>query len=100
MVGRVQEIAIGNMSGESNVLYWLRKRHIEPEPAVVQRILAAAKRAERILTVEDVYRLVNERDGAVGAEPAGSPERNVADEGSVEERASDPRWRTLAVGNV
>ena len=59
MLGREQEIAIGNMSGESNVVYWLRKQQIEPEPALVDRILAAAKRADRILTTEDLYRLVD-----------------------------------------
>ena len=37
--GREQEIEIGHMSGESNVIYWLRKRHIEPEATLVKQIL-------------------------------------------------------------
>src|SRR4029077_11851943 len=37
--GREQEIEIGHMSGESNVIYWLRKRHIEPESPLVKKIL-------------------------------------------------------------
>jgi len=59
MLGRAQEIAIGNMSGESNVLHWLREQRLEAAPALVDRILAAAKRADRILTTDDLYRLVD-----------------------------------------
>src|SRR5204862_8186458 len=40
LFGREQEIEIGHMSGESNVIYWLRKRHIDPHADLVKRIFA------------------------------------------------------------
>jgi hypothetical protein len=46
--GREQEIEIGHMSGESNVVYWLRKRHIDTDPALVAKILAVAKGADHL----------------------------------------------------
>jgi isopropylmalate/homocitrate/citramalate synthase len=60
MFGREQEIEIGHMSGESNVLYWLRKRHIEPEPALVKQILGVAKGADHILTEDEVLQVIKE----------------------------------------
>lgn len=58
--GREQEIEIGHMSGESNVVYWLRKRHIEPEPALVQKILGAAKATDHILTEDEINQVIKE----------------------------------------
>ena len=60
MFGREQEIEIGHMSGESNVLYWLRKRHVEPEPELVKRILGVAKGADHILTEDEVFQVIKE----------------------------------------
>ncbi len=60
MFGREQEIEIGHMSGESNVLYWLRKRHYEPEPALVKKILGVAKGADHILTEDEVVQVIKE----------------------------------------
>ena len=65
--GREQEIEIGHMSGESNVLYWLRKRHIETAPELVARILAAAKGTDHILTEDEIHQVIKEhRSDAAG----------------------------------
>ncbi len=58
MVGRVQGIEIGPMSGEHNVRFYLRHRGIEEHPIFVQKILDAAKRSNRLLVEEDVLRMV------------------------------------------
>jgi 2-isopropylmalate synthase len=60
MFGRTQEIAIGHMSGASNVTYWLRKKGIEPERAVVDRILAVAKRSDHLLSEDEIMAVVLE----------------------------------------
>ncbi len=57
MVGREQGIEIGPMSGEHNVRFWLHKHGIEPHPIFVEKILAAAKRSNRILTEEEIHRM-------------------------------------------
>jgi len=57
MVGREQGIEIGPMSGEHNVRFWLRKHNIEPHPVFVEKILAAAKRSNRLLTEEEIHRM-------------------------------------------
>ncbi|HTM20413.1 MAG TPA: LeuA family protein [Kofleriaceae bacterium] len=60
MFGREQEIEIGHYSGESNVVYWLRKRGVEPEPGLVGAVLAAAKRGDRVLTDEEIFQVIKE----------------------------------------
>lgn len=56
--GRQQEIEVGPMSGESNVIYWLRRQGIEPEPALVKRIFAHAKSQSQLLTRDEILALV------------------------------------------
>ncbi|MFQ5433927.1 MAG: LeuA family protein [Anaerolineae bacterium] len=58
MVGREQSIEIGPMSGEHNVRYYLREHDIQEHPVFVEKILAAAKRSNRLLGEEDVLRMV------------------------------------------
>lgn len=58
MVGRAQGIEIGPMSGEHNVRFFLRSREIEEHPVYVERILNAAKRSNKILSEEEVRRMV------------------------------------------
>ncbi|MDH4352171.1 MAG: LeuA family protein, partial [Gemmatimonadota bacterium] len=53
-VGRAQEIEIGHMSGASNVLFYLQTRSLPDSQDVVQAVLAAAKRSERLLTDDEV----------------------------------------------
>jgi 2-isopropylmalate synthase len=58
MVGREHTIEIGPMAGEHNVRFFLRKHKIEENPAYVTKILEVAKRSSRLLTDEDVRRIV------------------------------------------
>jgi 2-isopropylmalate synthase len=60
LVGRQQEIEIGPMSGRSNVVFWLETRGLPATDAVVDRIFAAAKTSNRILTHEQVQEIVDE----------------------------------------
>ncbi|HEX4962120.1 MAG TPA: LeuA family protein [Thermoanaerobaculia bacterium] len=43
LIGSRQVIEVGPMSGESNVVYWLRERGFEPHPELVQAIFQKAK---------------------------------------------------------
>ncbi len=60
MFGREQEIEIGHYSGESNVIYWLRKRGYEPTPDLVHAVFAAAKRGNRVLTDDEIKQVIKE----------------------------------------
>lgn len=57
LFGRQQEIEIGPMSGESNVIYWLRRNQIEPDAALVKRVIGAAKAQDRLLTKAEIFSL-------------------------------------------
>jgi 2-isopropylmalate synthase len=57
-LGRVQEIEVGPMSGASNARSWLLGHGYPADRAAVDRILTAAKHAERILTDEELHALV------------------------------------------
>ncbi len=59
LFGRQQEIEIGPMSGESNVIYWLQNHGIEPDPALVKKIFDHAKIQNRLLTTEEILGLIN-----------------------------------------
>src|SRR5580698_9931822 len=61
--GRHQEIAIGFMSGASNVNYWLRQRNIEPDDGLVDAILRAAKGTRHLLSDDEVLSIVATRAG-------------------------------------
>jgi 2-isopropylmalate synthase len=54
MVGRVQGIEIGPMSGESNVIHWLTQRGIEPTEEAVKKVFRRAKSTPHILTEEEI----------------------------------------------
>ena len=58
MVGRTQGIEIGPMSGEHNVRFWLRDHDVEDHPVFVEKILAAAKRSSKLLTEDEIRRMV------------------------------------------
>jgi 2-isopropylmalate synthase len=79
LFGREQEIEIGHMSGESNVLYWLRKRHIEAVPPLVQRILGVAKGTDHLLTEDEILQVVKEfrAEGGGGANNASDNARTT-----------------------
>jgi 2-isopropylmalate synthase len=52
--GLEQIIEIGPMSGKSNVLYWLQKRGIAADDALVNRIMSRAKGSDRVLTESEI----------------------------------------------
>jgi 2-isopropylmalate synthase len=57
IVGREQRIEVGPMSGESNVVYWLEQRGIEPTRERIDRVMTAAKASDRLLTNEELNAL-------------------------------------------
>jgi 2-isopropylmalate synthase len=65
--GREQEIEIGHMSGESNVVYWLTRRRIDPHPELVARLLAVAKSCDHILTDDEIHQAIKEWRAAAQA---------------------------------
>jgi len=56
--GLEQVVEIGPMSGKSNVIYWLKKRGIEPSEDRVTRIYEHAKQASAVLAEDEIMRLV------------------------------------------
>lgn len=68
--GKEQEIEIGHYSGESNVVYWLRKRGLDPEAALVKRILGVAKSGDHILSEDEVKQIIKDhRSDSRGSPP-------------------------------
>jgi isopropylmalate/homocitrate/citramalate synthase len=59
VVGREQGIEVGPMSGESNVVFWLEQRDIEPTRDRIDRIMAAAKASDHVLTEDEVHRALH-----------------------------------------
>jgi isopropylmalate/homocitrate/citramalate synthase len=57
--GRSQTIEIGPMSGQSNVVHWLQRHGLEPEPALVDHVFFACKKSDRLLTEAEVTSLVS-----------------------------------------
>ena len=62
LFGLNQIIEIGPLSGKSNVQYWLEKRGFEATAGRVERIFAAAKQSERILSDEEILALISTDD--------------------------------------
>jgi 2-isopropylmalate synthase len=58
LFGRRQQIEIGHMSGESNVVYWLRSHNLEVTPARVERIMSHAKQSDHTLTEAEILALI------------------------------------------
>jgi 2-isopropylmalate synthase len=56
--GREQEIAIGPMSGRSNVVYWLEKRGLPVSEEAIAAILARAKQSSRLLKESEIRELL------------------------------------------
>jgi len=54
-LGRRQEIEVGPMSGESNVVFWLESRGIEPNAGRVQAVFQRAKSVDRVLTDAEIH---------------------------------------------
>ena len=58
LVSRRQEIEIGPLAGQSNVVYWLEMNGYDPSPERVDRILKTAKNSPRILTEAEIRAVV------------------------------------------
>jgi 2-isopropylmalate synthase len=56
--GKEQEIEIGHYSGESNVVYWLKKRGFEPTKELVTAVFTEAKRGNRVLADHEVMAVI------------------------------------------
>ena len=54
MVGRVQQIEIGPMSGKSNVVFWLEQHGFPPAEEVVERVFRRAKSSPTVLTEQEI----------------------------------------------
>jgi 2-isopropylmalate synthase len=58
MFGKEQEIEVGHYSGESNVVYYLKKRGHDATPELVAAVLGAAKRGNRVLTDDEISAVI------------------------------------------
>ena len=58
-IGRTQEIEVGHMSGNSNVIYYLSSRGLPVSPEIITAILDMAKRSSRVLTESEILELVS-----------------------------------------
>ena len=56
--GCEQVIEVGPMSGESNVIYWLKKRNLEPKREWIDAIFKKAKSSNRLLRDEEIYKII------------------------------------------
>jgi 2-isopropylmalate synthase len=63
MFGKEQAIEIGHYSGESNVVYWLKKRGYEPTRELVAAVLGAAKSGNRVLGDDEIVAVIERADG-------------------------------------
>lgn len=71
--GLEQRIAIGPMSGRSNVQFWLERRGVEATTEAVDRIFEAAKRSARTLEEDEVWALLGGRPAQARASKATQP---------------------------
>src|SRR3989442_3067655 len=67
LFGCEQVIEIGPMSGESNVVYWLDQRGIEPRPDLVRAIIERAKQGNHLLGEAEINAVVSERSVKTGS---------------------------------
>jgi len=60
--GRRQEIEIGHMSGESNVIYWLFTHGFEPTRPRIEAIFNAAKSMNRNMSDDEIHEVLRSLD--------------------------------------
>ena len=58
LVGREQEVDVGPMSGKSNIVFWLERRGLPVDEALVERIFARAKGSPSVLTEDEILSLM------------------------------------------
>lgn len=56
--GREQVIEIGPMSGKANVMLWLKKNGRETTPVLVDKILGAMKKTNRVLSDNEIMQII------------------------------------------
>ena len=56
--GRQQEIEVGHMSGESNVIYWLKQHGFEPTRILIDAIFTKAKSVNRNLNDAEIHEVI------------------------------------------
>src|SRR5436305_1084038 len=61
LIGCRQVIEVGPMSGESNVVYWLQERGIDPAKDLVAEIFQRAKGSPKILAEEEILAICQAR---------------------------------------
>jgi 2-isopropylmalate synthase len=61
MFGKEQQIEVGHYSGESNVVYWLKKRGYDPTKELVAAVLGEAKRGNRVLTDDEIVAVIKQQ---------------------------------------
>lgn len=61
LIGAHQVIEVGPMSGESNVVYWLEERGIEPTRELVREIFQLAKDSPKVLEEEEILAVCQTR---------------------------------------
>jgi 2-isopropylmalate synthase len=62
LVGRRQEIEVGPMSGESNVVFWLEQHGIDPTRERIEAVFQRAKTIDRILTAAEIRAVLDALD--------------------------------------
>ena len=62
LVGRRQEIEVGPMSGESNVIFWLERHGLTSSPERVQAVFQRAKSVDRVLTEAEIRAVLDALD--------------------------------------
>jgi 2-isopropylmalate synthase len=60
LLGLTQEIDVGPMCGESNVIYWLTQHGYEPERPLVEHVFGLAKKREAVFGEEELHQVVRE----------------------------------------
>jgi 2-isopropylmalate synthase len=64
LVGRRQEIEVGPMSGESNVIFWLQSRGVEATPDRIKAVFERAKSVDRVLTDDEIHAVLETVSGS------------------------------------
>ncbi len=60
MIGRQQRIEVGPMSGLHNVRFWLEDHNLSVSDHCMEEILNAAKRSRKVLTRDEIMKVIDE----------------------------------------
>ncbi len=67
MVGLAQVIEVGPMSGESNVIFWLKERGLAPTVPLVAALYRAAKASDHVLSEAEIRAILSAVPASAGA---------------------------------